>query len=85
MIDIWHSDIWVGDWEEKLKEQNRRFTQDKSLAKFAEQFPRAQWQKKGEELFYKYHPGETWNASKAATYFAQTYVLQQYYARKPPL
>lgn len=82
MIDIWHSDIWVGDWKEKLKEQNRLFTKDKNLAKFAEQFPRLQWQKKGEDLFYKYHPGETWEAFNAGTYFAQTYILQQYYARK---
>lgn len=82
MIDIW-SDIWVGDWLEKVKEQNRLLSGQKATSLTPQE--KAVWTNfeiQGRKQFDKYHPGENWNSAQGAAYFANTYILQQRAARK---
>ena len=82
MIDIW-SDIWVGNWLDKVKEQNRLLSGQKSTSLTPQE--KAVWTNfeiQGRKQFDKYHPGENWNSAQGAAYFANTYILQQRAARK---
>ena len=82
MIDIW-SDIWVGNWLDKVKEQNRLLSGQKATSLTPQE--KAVWTNfeiQGRKQFDKYHPGENWNSAQGAAYFANTYILQQRAARK---
>jgi hypothetical protein len=82
MINIW-SDIWVGDWLDKVKEQNRILSGQKATSLTPEE--KAVWNNfeiQGRKQFDKYHPGENWNRVQGAAYFANTYILQQRAAKK---
>ena len=82
MIDIW-SDIWVGNWLDKVKEQNRILSGQKATSLTPEE--KAVWTNfeiQGRKQFDKFHPGENWNSAQGAAYFANTYILQQRAARK---
>ena len=82
MIDIW-SDIWVGNWLDKVKEQNRLLSGQKATSLTPQE--KAVWTNfeiQGRKQFDKFHPGENWKSAQGAAYFANTYILQQRAARK---
>ena len=82
MIDIW-SDIWVGNWLDKVKEQNKLLSGQKATSLTPnEKVIWSNFEKQGRIQFDKFHPGETWNSAQGAAYFANTYILQQRAAKK---
>lgn len=82
MIDIW-SDIWVGNWLDKVKEQNKKLFGPNSTILTPQD--KAEWKNyiiQGRKQYDKYHPLEKSNRDEGAAYFANTYILQQIAARK---
>ncbi|MBQ5597412.1 MAG: hypothetical protein IIU66_02860, partial [Clostridia bacterium] len=68
-------DIWVGDWQSKLKTQNKQLANMTAAEKKAWDAQRAI----GEQLYKKYHAGPyiAFELSNANVFWANTYILKQ--------
>lgn len=82
MLDLMNSDIWVGDWKEKFKTQNKAFSKQTAEQKAEENRYRANFSKFAMDQFKKFHPDENWDLYQGADYWINCYILQQRAARK---
>lgn len=82
MLDLMNSDIWVGDWKEKFKAQNKAFSKQTAAQKAEENMYRANFSKFAMDQFKKFHPDENWDLYQGADYWINCYILQQRAARK---
>ena len=82
MLDLMNSDIWVGDWKEKFKAQNKAFSKQTAAQKAEENTYRANFSKFAMDQFKKFHPDENWDLYQGADYWINCYILQQRAGRK---